>query len=60
MVAAMLGLSPIPQRLGASLQSDAQKPDRSAAPSGALHSSYFFKYLIFKYVFLVNLGRALA
>src|ERR1700736_3356293 len=58
MTAVMLGLSAIPQRFGASPQSDAQKPDRPAAPSGALHSSYFFKHPIFEYVFMVSLGRA--
>jgi pimeloyl-ACP methyl ester carboxylesterase len=58
MAAAMLGLSTLPKRLGASPQPDAQKADRSGAPSGALHSTYFFKHPTFEYVFLVSLGRA--
>jgi hypothetical protein len=61
MTAAMLGLSTLPKqpkRLGASPQPDAQKADRSGAPSGALHSTYFFKHPTFEYVFLVSLGRA--
>jgi pimeloyl-ACP methyl ester carboxylesterase len=58
MTAAMFGLSALPQRLGASPQPDAQKAEHSGAPSGALHSTYFFKHPTFEYVFLVSLGRA--
>ena len=54
----MLGLSAIPKRLNASPQLDGQKSDRTGTPSGALHSSYFFKHPTFEYVFLVSLGRA--
>ncbi len=54
----MLSLSAIPQRVGASSQSDAEKSDRPATPSGAMDSSYFFKHPTFEYVFLVSLGRA--
>jgi len=58
MTAAMFGLSALPQRLGARPQPDAQKAEHSGAPSGALHSTYFFKHPTFEYVFLVSLGRA--
>ena len=58
MTAAVLSLSAIPRRAGASPQPDAQKSDRPATPSGALHSRYFFKHPTFEYVFLVSLGRA--
>jgi pimeloyl-ACP methyl ester carboxylesterase len=58
MTAAMLSLSAIPQRLGASAQLDTEEPGRPATPSGAKHSSYFFKHPTFEYVFLVSLGRA--
>src|ERR1700745_1260609 len=58
MTAAMLGLSALPQRLGASPQPVPQKADLSGAPSGALNSNYFFKHPTFEYVFLVSLGRA--
>ena len=54
----MLGLSAIPKRLNASPQLDGQKSDRTGTPSGAMHSSYFFKHPTFEYVFLVSLGRA--
>jgi hypothetical protein len=54
----MLSLSAIPQRLGASPPVDVEKSDRPATPSGAMHSSYFFKHPTFEYVFLVSLGRA--
>src|ERR1700693_6470671 len=56
--AAILSLSAIPRRLSASSQWDAEKSDRPATPSGAMHSSYFFKHPTFEYVFLVSLGRA--
>jgi hypothetical protein len=58
MTAAMLGLSAIPQRSSASSPLEAQKSDHPATPSGAMHSSYFFKHPTFEYVFLVSLGRA--
>lgn len=58
MTAAMLSLSAIPQRLGASPQVDAEISNRPATPSGAMRSSYFFKHPTFEYVFLVSLGRA--
>jgi hypothetical protein len=58
MTAALLSISVLPQRLCASAQADAQKSDRPATPSGALHSSYFFQHPTFEYVFLVSLGRS--
>ena len=54
----MLSLSAIPSRLGAGPQPDGQKSDHPATPSGAMHSSYFFKHPTFEYVFLVSLGRS--
>src|ERR1700733_1660322 len=56
MTAAVLSLSARPQRLCA--EPDGQKSGRPATPSGAMHSSYFFKHPTFEYVFLVSLGRA--
>jgi pimeloyl-ACP methyl ester carboxylesterase len=58
MTAAMLGLSAIPRRLRANPPPDAEKSARPATPSGAMHSSYFFKHPTFEYVFLVSFGRA--
>jgi pimeloyl-ACP methyl ester carboxylesterase len=58
LTAIMLSLSAIPKRLSANPQTDGQKSDRPATPSGAMHSSYFFKHPTFEYVFLVSLGRA--
>jgi hypothetical protein len=58
LTAIMLSLSVIPKRLSANPQLDGQKSDRPATPSGAMHSSYFFKHPTFEYVFLVSLGRA--
>jgi hypothetical protein len=58
LTAIMLSLSAIPKRLSANPQVDGQKSDRPGTPSGAMHSSYFFKHPTFEYVFLVSLGRA--
>lgn len=45
--------------LSVSRELRAQKPEEhSSAPSGASHSTYFFKNPTFEYVFLVSLGRA--
>jgi hypothetical protein len=50
--AALFGLS-------AAREVRAQSPEgRSSAPSGASHSSYFFKNPTFEYTFLISLGRA--
>ena len=58
LTAMMLSLSAIPKRLNASPQLNGQKSDHPGTPSGAMHSSYFFKHPTFEYVFLVSLGRA--
>jgi hypothetical protein len=58
LTAITLSLSAIPKRLSANPPVDGQKSDRPGTPSGAMHSSYFFKHPTFEYVFLVSLGRA--
>src|SRR5580704_13149649 len=45
--------------LGAGGELVAQRPEaNSSVPSGASHSSYFFKNPTFEYTFLISLGRA--
>jgi hypothetical protein len=58
LTATAIGLGAMSEGPSAMAEGFIQNSARSTVPSGAMHSSYFFKHPTFEYVFLVSLGRA--